>query len=197
MHFVSIGAATRRDLERDVRKSCRLLTAFAVCASPAAFAPPALAQSSPPAVEWTAVDAPDALCPTTPLSVYFAAGEVGASDKTRALIGKLQAAARDCRPDEVRLVAIVDVDQEGEAAEGHARQRLDLLKSELEAGGLAADRIVVALKPGRSTPSPESRINAVEVLFWRKDISPIAPEGDALREGEPVASEPRAIAISL
>lgn len=128
-------------------------------------------------------------CPAAPLSVYFAEGEVQASDQARALIGKLQATARDCEPDEVLLVAVVDAELEGPSAEARAHDRLALLASELISGDVDAGRIVTGLREGKSTRSPDSRINAIEILLWRKGEATPAPR-------TPIAT-PVAMHISL
>ena len=44
-------------------------------------------------------------CPPTPVSVYFASGEVTASPQTQALLGKIRQTATSCQPDRIDLVA--------------------------------------------------------------------------------------------
>lgn len=154
------------------------------------FPPTAIAQVLSP--QGDQHDVSDHMCPSTPLSVYFAEGDVAASDQARALIGKLQTTARACEPDLVLLVAIVDIDLEGEAAEARARDRLSLLSTELMSGGVDADRIVTGFRAGKSTRSPDSRINAVEILFRRNADTLHAPA-----ELSPPAAPPAALIASL
>lgn len=166
-----------------MRSGCVTRMVFALGVSVCA-AWPVAAQSAPAMV--VDADIPALECPTSPLSVYFAAGEVLASDQSRAVIGKLQATVRDCVPDQVVLVAIVDSELEGEAAETRARQRLDAISGELVAGGVAADRIFTALTPGKTTRTPESGINSVAVMLRKVREETFAPSPRVL-DGAPVA----------
>lgn len=133
------------------------------------------------AMAQTATAAQPASCPGTPLSIYFAAGDVRTSPQAQELIGRIGETAATCHADRIDLVAHIDAKVDGDRAVTVALERLNQVAADLVARGLPADRIRIAARAaevGEMVAGP----NQVNVL--------IRKSGEAVGVAPPPASQP-------
>lgn len=122
----------------------------------------------------SAQSAPEASCPRSPLSIYFASGDVTASPQTQELLGRIGETVSACAPDRIDLIAHIDATVDGAQAVTVALQRLSMVAADLVARGLSADRIRVAARAPEAG-EPVVGPNQINILF-RKSETPADPK---------------------
>lgn len=116
----------------------------------------------------TAQSAPYISCPRTPLSIYFASGDVTASPQAEELLGRIGETLNSCAPDRIDLIAHIDASVDGARAVTVALQRLNMVAGDLVARGLPADRIRVAARAPEAG-EPVVGPNQINILFRKAE----------------------------
>jgi hypothetical protein len=129
----------------------------------------ATAQATPQ----TSKAAAEASCPRSPVSIYFASGDVTGSAEAQALLVRIGDTATRCEADTIDLIAHIDPKADGDRAVTVALERLNKVARDLIASGLPAGRIRIAARapePGEPVAGP----NQINVVIRKSEDAPPA-----------------------
>jgi hypothetical protein len=121
----------------------------------------------------TSRTATETSCPRSPVSIYFASGDVNGSPEALALLVRLGDTAARCEADTIDLIAHIDPKADGDRAVTVALERLNKVARDLIARGLPAGRIRIAARapePGEPVAGP----NQINVVIRKSEDAPPA-----------------------
>lgn len=118
---------------------------------------------------------PEASCPRSPVSIYFASGDVTGSPEAHALLVRVGDTATRCEADTIDLIAHIDPQADGDRAVTVALERLNKIARDLIARGLPAGRIRIAARapePGEPVAGP----NQINIVIRKSEDAPTTPQ---------------------
>jgi hypothetical protein len=113
-------------------------------------------------------------CPRSPVSIYFASGDVTGSPEAEALLVRIGDTATHCEADTIDIIAHIDPRVDGDRAVTVALERLNKVARDLIARGLPAGRIRIAARapePGEPVVGP----NQIKIVIRKSEETPVAP----------------------